>query len=51
MKQFITFFIIHNKKDLNIAVSEEENLLFIAMAGTHQIWVYFIQDGQWLKGR
>lgn len=31
--------------------SKSEDILFIAMAGTHQIWVYFIQDGKWYKGR
>ncbi|XP_060063589.1 NHL repeat-containing protein 2-like [Ylistrum balloti] len=31
--------------------SESEDVLFIAMAGTHQIWVYFLQDGKWYKGR
>ncbi|XP_071170103.1 NHL repeat-containing protein 2-like [Mytilus edulis] len=30
--------------------SDNENLLYIAMAGTHQIWVYFLQDSDWLKG-
>ena len=31
--------------------SDKENVLYIAMAGTHQIWVYFLQDSDWLKGR
>ncbi|XP_021371936.1 NHL repeat-containing protein 2-like isoform X2 [Mizuhopecten yessoensis] len=31
--------------------SESKDILFIAMAGTHQIWVYFLQDGKWYKGR
>ncbi|XP_076105032.1 NHL repeat-containing protein 2-like [Mytilus galloprovincialis] len=30
--------------------SDKENVLYIAMAGTHQIWVYFLQDSDWLKG-
>ena len=29
---------------------ENENLLFIAMAGTHQIWVHFLEDTKWRKG-
>ncbi|XP_033757320.1 NHL repeat-containing protein 2-like [Pecten maximus] len=31
--------------------SDSDDILFIAMAGTHQIWVYFIQDGKWYKGK
>lgn len=27
------------------------DLLFIAMAGTHQIWVHFLKDAKWTKGR
>nr|XP_054765448.1 NHL repeat-containing protein 2-like isoform X2 [Lytechinus pictus] len=27
-----------------------EDVLFIAMAGTHQIWGLFLSDGAWLKG-
>jgi len=27
----------------------DENCLYIAMAGTHQIWCYFLEDGPWLK--
>ncbi|KAK3873469.1 hypothetical protein Pcinc_021523 [Petrolisthes cinctipes] len=27
-----------------------ENLLLVAMAGSHQIWGIFLSDGQWLKG-
>lgn len=26
-------------------------ILYIAMAGTHQIWAFFLQDGKWLRGR
>ena len=26
------------------------NLLYIAMAGTHQIWVHFLEDADWTKG-
>ncbi|XP_071090618.1 NHL repeat-containing protein 2-like [Haliotis cracherodii] len=26
------------------------SVLYIAMAGTHQIWVYFLQDRKWYKG-
>ena len=29
---------------------EEENVLYIAMAGTHQIWVVYLKDGRWFKG-
>lgn len=28
----------------------EEDVLYIAMAGTHQIWALFLKDGSWLKG-
>lgn len=27
-----------------------ENLLLVAMAGSHQIWGVFLTDGLWLKG-
>jgi hypothetical protein len=27
-----------------------QNVLYIAMAGTHQIWVLYLEDGPWLKG-
>ena len=27
------------------------DLLFIAMAGTHQIWIHFLKDAKWTKGR
>lgn len=26
------------------------DVLYIAMAGTHQIWVHFLQDATWTKG-
>lgn len=26
------------------------DVLYIAMAGTHQIWVHFLQDTTWTKG-
>lgn len=31
--------------------SEENDVLLIALAGTHQIWAYFLNDGEWLKGK
>ena len=31
--------------------SEHPNLLYIAMAGTHQVWVHFLENAKWLKGR
>lgn len=31
--------------------SESCDVLYIAMAGTHQIWVHFLQDATWTKGR
>ncbi|XP_077992796.1 NHL repeat-containing protein 2-like [Glandiceps talaboti] len=30
--------------------SDHIDMLFIAMAGTHQIWIYFMDDANWLKG-
>ena len=34
-----------------ITGSDHPNVLYIAMAGTHQIWAYFIEDSNWFKGR
>lgn len=31
--------------------STHYDLLYIAMAGSHQIWVHFLQDTTWTKGR
>lgn len=31
--------------------AEEYNVLWIAMAGTHQIWALFLADGKLPKGR
>ncbi len=31
--------------------SDHPNLLFIAMAGSHQIWIHFLEDADWTKGR
>jgi len=28
----------------------DEDILYIAMAGTHQIWALFLKDSSWLKG-
>lgn len=30
---------------------EKKAVMFIAMAGTHQIWVYFLKDAMWLKSK
>ncbi|XP_076340721.1 NHL repeat-containing protein 2-like [Tachypleus tridentatus] len=30
--------------------SEIEDILFIAMAGIHQVWMLFLEDAKWLKG-
>ena len=30
---------------------DHHDVIYIAMAGTHQIWVYFIEDATWTKGR
>ena len=30
--------------------SEHANLLYIAMAGPHQVWAHFLEDAKWLKG-
>ena len=27
------------------------SILYIAMAGTHQIWVYFLQDSTWYQNK
>ena len=29
---------------------DKSQLLFVAMAGSHQIWVFFLSDSLWLKG-
>ena len=29
----------------------EDDVIYIAMAGTHQLWVHFLQDTTWSKGR
>ena len=31
--------------------SDSCDVLFVAMAGTHQIWMHFLQDATWAKGR
>lgn len=31
--------------------SAHPDLLYVAMAGTHQIWLHFLQDANWTKGR
>ena len=31
--------------------SSHPNLLYVAMAGTHQIWLHFFEDAIWTKGR
>ena len=31
--------------------SAHPNMLFVAMAGTHQIWIHFLEDAKWTKGR
>lgn len=30
---------------------ENSSVLFIAMAGTHQIWIYFLKDSNWYKNQ
>ncbi|XP_076034408.1 NHL repeat-containing protein 2 isoform X2 [Oratosquilla oratoria] len=37
-------------KSLDLSDEEEDNLLVIAMAGSHQIWAYFLRDGKWFRG-
>lgn len=37
-------------RTLDRSKEEPENLLLVAMAGTHQIWGVFLTDGKWLKG-
>ena len=36
---------------ITILGSDQTDLLYIAMAGTHQIWAYFLEDVMWMKGR
>jgi hypothetical protein len=31
--------------------SEDNDMLFIAMAGSHQIWMLFLNDAKWIKNR
>lgn len=40
--------------DVELGKSPDSDLcdvLYIAMAGTHQIWIHFLQDAAWAKGR
>nr|XP_053634638.1 NHL repeat-containing protein 2-like [Cherax quadricarinatus] len=37
-------------RSLDQAQDANENLLLVAMAGSHQIWGIFLSDGKWLKG-
>ena len=32
-------------------VAVNDGVLYIAMAGTHQIWVHFLEDKDWIKKR
>ena len=38
-------------KSLDQTEDADDNLLMVAMAGTHQIWGVFLSDGEWFKGR
>lgn len=29
----------------------KDDVIYIAMAGTHQLWVHFLHDATWSKGR
>ena len=31
--------------------SDHHDVIYIAMAGTHQIWTHFLEDVTWTKGR
>jgi len=42
----LTCFVIHFP-----GPNEDNALLMIANAGTHQIWTYFLKDATWLKKR
>lgn len=33
------------------AESDHPDVLYIAMAGSHQIWLHFLEDAMWTKGR
>ncbi|XP_069166053.1 NHL repeat-containing protein 2 isoform X2 [Procambarus clarkii] len=37
-------------RSLDQAEDGTDNLLLVAMAGSHQIWGIFLSDGKWLKG-
>lgn len=46
---------VFNFKNVNIQMlspdGQTDSVLYIAMAGTHQIWVYFLTDVKWYKGK
>ncbi len=33
------------------SVGEGHDVLYVAMAGTHQLWVHFLCDATWSKGK
>jgi len=39
----------HKGLDQEDESSKPKNCLYIAAAGTHQIWCYYLDDGSWLK--
>lgn len=42
---YVIFLSLGNKTEDN-----NQDVLYVAMAGTHQIWVLYLKDGTWLKG-
>ena len=36
---------------LSLLESDTASCIYIAMAGTHQIWAHFLRDSKWIKGR
>ena len=33
------------------STEDEHDIIYIAMAGTHQLWIHFLNDTTWSKGR
>lgn len=47
---FLLFFFLF-AGPTNAEDGDVRDVLYIAMAGTHQIWALYIKDSTWLKGR
>lgn len=46
---FLLFFLFAGPT--NAEDGDVRDVLYIAMAGTHQIWALYVKDSTWLKGR